>query len=231
MKPKFQMPFMCNQKWRAGTRQTHSPNPNSIDLWRVDGANAGQPVFASAAGTVVEAFDTNSETKPYGSVVTIDHGDGWKTQYVHLNDQLSVAKDQTVVRGQKIGLVGDISGIGPHLHYVQLKDGTAVRVTFNGTEIGVHAGAMKPDGSYPQQDLVSANCPAGASMKAIPGGNSATCTEGAGVRATLMCVNTYTEIENARHGPWVGAKGTSTVKCLVNEKASDADFEIYGSST
>jgi hypothetical protein len=226
MKPKFQMPFMCHQKWRAGTRDDHSPNPNSIDLWRASGGEAGKPVFASAGGTVVEAFDTNSEKLPYGSVVTIDHGDGWKTQYVHLDDQLSVSKNQIVVRGQKIGLVGDIPNIATHLHYVQIKDDIGVRVTFNGVNIGVHAGARKSDGTYPQENLTSANCPTGISVKPGPGGSSVTCKKGAGVRATLTCFNLHLKKEIVRRGPWVGAKATSTVKCHAGQEPSDPDFEI-----
>lgn len=32
MKPSFQMPFMCNQKWRASTYDGHAPDQDSIDL-------------------------------------------------------------------------------------------------------------------------------------------------------------------------------------------------------
>ena len=95
MKPKFQMPFMYRQTWRASTYDGHAPDQDSIDLIRFSaGKNVslGEPVFASADGTVVEAHDTKSESPPYGSVVTIKHDNEWKTQYVHLDDALSVKR-------------------------------------------------------------------------------------------------------------------------------------------
>lgn len=231
------MPFMCHQKWRASTygptpaqpNQHHSPDSDSIDLIRFSGASnisAGEPVFASAGGTVIEAHDTNAESPPYGSVVTIDHGGGWKTQYVHLNDLLSVNKKQPVVRGQKIGTVGNISGLTPHLHYVQLENGNAVRVTFNGVAIGVHAGAKKPDGTYPTENLISANCPIGITTKAVgEKGASATCKEGAGVRAKVTCLLPHTGAVSTKRGPWVGTKATSKVECSGGQVAASHGFE------
>ena len=56
MKPKFQMPFMYRQTWRASTYDGHAPDQDSIDLIRFSaGKNVslGEPVFASADGTVV----------------------------------------------------------------------------------------------------------------------------------------------------------------------------------
>ena len=98
MKPVFQMPFMCHQTWMASTYDGHAPDQDSIDLRRFKGASnisAGEPVFASADGTVVEAYDTHRKKPPYGSVVTIDHDGVWKTQYVHLNDALAIKKRAT----------------------------------------------------------------------------------------------------------------------------------------
>jgi murein DD-endopeptidase MepM/ murein hydrolase activator NlpD len=229
MKPLFQMPFMCHQKWRASTYDGHAPDQDSIDLIHFSGSSnisAGQPVFASAAGTVVEAHDTHTESPPYGSVVTIDHGGGWKTQYVHLDDSLSVKKNQTVVRGQKVGKVGTISGLEPHLHYVQIKDGNAVRIEFNGVAIAVHAGATKPDGTYPKQFLTSANCPTGITKKTIGNGGSATCNEGAGVRATAKCLITHIGKNVSKKGPWVGAKGISKAQCSGGQEFISNGFEI-----
>src|SRR5262249_27521168 len=156
MKPVFQMPFMCHQTWLATTYAGHAPNPNSIDLRQYNGStniSAGVGVFATADGTVIEAHDTKTAKPiPYGSVVTIDHDGVWQSQYVHLDDALSVKVGDQVVCGQRIGLVGNIAGIEPHLHYVQLQSGSAVRVTFNGVAVAVHAGAKKPDGTYPSQN-------------------------------------------------------------------------------
>jgi hypothetical protein len=225
----FQMPFMNSQKWRASTYDGHAPDQDSIDLLRFNGSSnnisAGEPVFASAAGTVVEAFGTSDKSPPYGSVVTIDHGGGWKTQYVHLNDVLSVQKGDDVVRGQKIGKVGQISGLAPHLHYVQLKEGNAVRINFNGIPINVHAGAKKPDGTYPKQDLVSANTPVGIKQK-VGSGQSVTCAQGAGLRASVTCVNIHTQEDYTKNGPWVGAKATSSVQCAASDTTLEKSYDI-----
>lgn len=167
MKPAFQLPFKCGETWRASTYDGHYPDQDSLDLLRFSGntnVSADDDVLASAAGTVIEAFDTNDEDEPYGSVVTIQHEGEWKSQYVHLDDALSVKKDDKVVRGQKIGTVGGKIKIfgtkDAHLHYVQWKGESGVRTTFNGVDSAVHAGAQKDAaGNYPTENLVSANCP------------------------------------------------------------------------
>ena len=213
MKPEFQMPFMYRQTWRASTYDGHAPDQDSIDLLRFSGGknvSHGEPVFASADGTVVEAHDTKGESPPYGSVVTIKHNDVWKTQYVHLDDALSVKNGDKVVRGQRIGSVGKIAGLEPHLHYVQIQNGKAVRVTFDGVAIGVHAGAKKPDGTYPTQNLKSNNLPTGITKKSLDNGASVTCERGAGLRIKLTSLIPKSNKKVIKHGPWVGAKGVST---------------------
>ena len=212
MKPKFQMPFMYRQTWRASTYDGHAPDQDSIDLIRFSGGknvSLGEPVFASADGTVVEAHDTKGESPPYGSVVTIKHDDEWKTQYVHLDDALSVKNNDKVVRGQRIGSVGNIPNLEHHLHYVQIQNGKAVRVTFDGAAIGVHAGAKKPDGTYPTQNLKSNNLPTGITKKSLDNGASVTCDRGAGLRVKLTSFFPKLNKKITKHGPWVGAKGIS----------------------
>src|SRR2546423_14343317 len=57
-RPLFQLPFPCGQTWQASTYAGHWPNDNSIDLRKYDdtGTNVsrGEPVLASAAGTVAQ---------------------------------------------------------------------------------------------------------------------------------------------------------------------------------
>lgn len=76
-------------------------------------ANRGQKVFATAAGVITRA----SRNGDYGNVVTIDHGNGYTTNFAHL-DRFLVKKGDQVERGHIVGLVGD-SGrtTGVHLHY------------------------------------------------------------------------------------------------------------------
>ena len=73
----------------------------------------GEEVKATADGIVkIEAY-----TKGDGRYVMIDHGNGFVTKYAHLKKSL-VKKDDTVLRGQVIGLVGSTGrSTGPHVHY------------------------------------------------------------------------------------------------------------------
>jgi murein DD-endopeptidase MepM/ murein hydrolase activator NlpD len=168
-RPPFQLPFKCGQTWRASTYDGHYPDQDSLDLLRFNGTtnvSANEDVLASAAGTVIEAHDTNTEDPPYGSVVTIEHNADWKTQYIHLDDALSVKKDDKVGRGQKIGTVGGNIAIfgtaNAHLHYTQWFRSNGVRSVFDGVATAVHAGAKDANGNYPTENLVSANCPVAA---------------------------------------------------------------------
>ncbi len=76
-------------------------------------AKRGEKVFATAAGVITKAFYNGN----YGNFVTIDHGNGYTTNFAHLNRFLVKEGDQ-VERGQIIGQVGS-SGrtTGIHLHY------------------------------------------------------------------------------------------------------------------
>lgn len=76
-------------------------------------ARRGEKVFATAAGIITRA----SYNGDYGNVVTIDHGNGYTTNFAHL-DRFLVKKGDQVERGNIIGLVGN-SGrtTGVHLHY------------------------------------------------------------------------------------------------------------------
>ena len=79
----------------------------------------GQPVFATAAGTVVSA-DYHGN---YGNFVTIDHGYGLETRYGHLQS-FEVKKGAKVQRGDIIGRVGATGrATGTHLHYEVLANG------------------------------------------------------------------------------------------------------------
>ena len=169
VRPPFQLPFRCGQVWRASTYDGHYPDQDSLDLLRFSGStniSADEDVLASAAGTVTEAHDTHSEDPPYGSVVTIEHDGDWKTQYIHLDDALSVKVGDKVGRGQKIARVGGKIAIfgkeGAHLHYTQWYGSSGVRSVFNGVATKVHAGAKDANGNYPTENLTSANCPVAA---------------------------------------------------------------------
>ena len=78
------------------------------------------PVYVTSAGVVTIA----GRNGPYGNLVEVDHGNGIKTRYGHLNAVL-VKVGQRVAFQQQIGLLGSTGrSTGPHLHY---------EVRFNGT--------------------------------------------------------------------------------------------------
>src|SRR5262245_29379848 len=79
----------------------------------------GQPVYATAAGTVVSAGYQGA----YGKLIEIDHDFGLTTRYGHLLNFTVKAGDQ-VKRGQVIGQVGATGrATGYHLHYEVLANG------------------------------------------------------------------------------------------------------------
>lgn len=125
--PAFQLPFPCGQVWAGQTRTDHSPQL-SVDFNRAD--DLGDAVVAAAAGSVSRVDNEGSVS--YGRWIEIDHGNGYRTRYAHLNSQL-VSVGQNVSKGQKIGTVGSTGGsTGPHLHYELRLNGTAIKPVFNG---------------------------------------------------------------------------------------------------
>jgi len=76
-------------------------------------ADRGQPVLATADGTVINAAYHGS----YGNLVVIDHGFGITTKYGHLS-RFAVMIGQQIRRGDIVGYVGSTGrSTSPHLHY------------------------------------------------------------------------------------------------------------------
>ena len=80
-----------------------------IDL----GAAEGTPIYATRTGRVSIASYSNSA----GNYVSINHGDGFSSIYMHMRNSV-VSAGQTVSAGQLIGYMGN-TGIstGSHLHF------------------------------------------------------------------------------------------------------------------
>lgn len=77
-------------------------------------ARVGKPIYATGNGVVTLVRKSRIG---YGNRVSIKHGFGYKTVYAHLHD-IYVGIGDTIVRGQKIGTVGNTgTSTGPHLHY------------------------------------------------------------------------------------------------------------------
>ncbi len=98
-----------SQGYRSGHR--------AIDI---DG-NTGDPVYASAAGTVSFAGWSGG----YGNCILIKHGNGMTTRYAHCSS-MSVSAGASVSRGTVIGCVGSTGrSTGSHLHFEVIVNGTA----------------------------------------------------------------------------------------------------------
>lgn len=87
---------------------------NGIDI----GADTGTDVFAADGGVVVYAAPCGG----YGNYIVIDHGNGFRTAYGHL-DEILAENGDTVKAKQLVGRVGSTgNSTGPHLHF-EVKSG------------------------------------------------------------------------------------------------------------
>jgi murein DD-endopeptidase MepM/ murein hydrolase activator NlpD len=77
------------------------------------------PVVAAAKGTV----HTVGSDKFHGNHIILEHGNGLRTWYMHLNE-IVVHQGDSIDRGQLIGKLGTSGrSTGPHLHYEILLKG------------------------------------------------------------------------------------------------------------
>ena len=74
---------------------------------------AGQPVFASAAGSVVYA---GTGLRGYGKLIIIKHNKTYLSAYAHNRDIL-VKEGQPVTKGQKIAEMGNTDTTDVKLHF------------------------------------------------------------------------------------------------------------------
>lgn len=90
----------------------------------IDIANrAAPPILAADSGKVIEA---RWDSTGYGMMVLIDHGNGYKTRYAHMQAYY-VTVGQTVNRGDTIGKMGSTGrSTGTHLHFEIYQNGTRI---------------------------------------------------------------------------------------------------------
>jgi murein DD-endopeptidase MepM/ murein hydrolase activator NlpD len=82
----------------------------------------GSEVHAVAEGIVTWVGNRGG----YGSLVEVDHGNGYVTRYAH-NEEVTVEKGQRVSRGDTLALMGSTGrSTGPHVHFEVLRDGRHV---------------------------------------------------------------------------------------------------------
>jgi murein DD-endopeptidase MepM/ murein hydrolase activator NlpD len=94
---------------------------------RNDGINlavaAGTEIHAAEAGVVIYA---GNEIPGYGNLILVRHADNWVTAYAHASS-IMVQRDQTVRRGETIGLVGQTGSVSsPQLHFELRRGSTPV---------------------------------------------------------------------------------------------------------
>ncbi|MGI2262256.1 M23 family metallopeptidase [Candidatus Cardinium hertigii] len=72
------------------------------------------PIYAAADGYIKWI---KKDKKGYGHHLLIEHGNGFKTHYAHM-DTIIIKERQQITRGQQIGTVGNSGdSTAPHLHY------------------------------------------------------------------------------------------------------------------
>lgn len=125
-----------------GKRPLYGDFHSGVDFNSTTGVVLNKPIPAAGDGLVVESYNGNSEgqtnwAKLRGTMVVIDHGDGWKTRYHMLVPNSNIPKGTRVKTGDIIGKVGSSgsSTTGPHLHFELWKDGVAInpvgQLTYN----------------------------------------------------------------------------------------------------
>ena len=77
----------------------------------------GSSVYSILDGTVVDVYSNVLE----GSVVVVEHDNGWVSTYASLDENVSVKEGDAVNRGQVLGNVADTASseldAGAHLHF------------------------------------------------------------------------------------------------------------------
>lgn len=112
---RFSSPFGYRIHPLSGQWKMH----NGVDL----AAPTGTEIYATRSGYV--SF-TGYQKDGAGNYVQINHGDGYKSIYMHMT-YYTVSVGQYVKAGQVIGYCGDTGGsTGPHLHFGISYNGTYV---------------------------------------------------------------------------------------------------------
>lgn len=124
-----------------GPRKAPLPGA-STDHGAIDiGVPTGTNVYACDGGTVTFAAYAGNA----GNMVTIDHGNGYTSTYMH-NSQFKVSAGDTVTKGQVIALSGNTgNSTGPHLHFQVQHNGTKVDPLIFKYSNGMGDGSVMPN--------------------------------------------------------------------------------------
>lgn len=135
-------------------RGSATPSGGSYGAKRDYGAHQGTDIPGSRGAPVQSGAGAGtvrvSQSEKGGNIVTIDHGGGVVTRYMHL-DRVDVKTGQKVTADTVIGAVGATGrASGPHLHY---------EVIVNGRHVDPTGLAGKPAPSAPRSETAPAQSP------------------------------------------------------------------------
>jgi hypothetical protein len=113
---------------------------------------AGGEVVAAAAGGTAKPCPLHPSA---GNYIVIDHGNGHRTRYLHLNGAPLPTDGQAIARGAIIGYEGNTGYTDPpgfyHLHFETRVDATTFTCGKDGTAVDPYAGPYSP-GTYMWED-------------------------------------------------------------------------------
>jgi murein DD-endopeptidase MepM/ murein hydrolase activator NlpD len=123
-----ELPYPINSSY--GVSQGNNTGTHTgVEAWAYDfSIGLNQPIVATEAGTVFKIkqdstrYGCSSAYGNDGNYVVIDHGNGQRSLYLHLQkNSVPVRVGDTVAKGQRLGTVGNSGWIcgnpGTHLHY------------------------------------------------------------------------------------------------------------------
>ncbi|RRN75109.1 M23 family metallopeptidase [Peribacillus simplex] len=90
------------------------------------GIDIARPTTRTITAADHGIIETAGNSEGYGNKITINHNNGYKTVYAHL-DSINVKAGQKIEKGMKIGMMGSTGhSTGVHLHFEIYKNGSLV---------------------------------------------------------------------------------------------------------
>lgn len=137
--------------WDCSQYSYNGHNGLDIDLRTFREQEIGVPIFAVLDGTVTQTRDGEPDmnTEALGQAanfVTLDHGNGQRTQYLHLKrNSVAVSVGQVVKAGTQLGLTASSgNSTWPHLHLTPLGTGGLYEPTAGACRAGASNWTRQP---------------------------------------------------------------------------------------